>query len=512
MNSNPYLLIILKEYNQLYLINLDSNNQNTYTLPHSPSFVDKFEKYINSNNEYFYDYIYCINNKAQCYLGLSKYIINSIYDIKVDKSIEELIRVKPDTKLICINNIFSSIYTLCKYNKLEILDDDETYINKHTLALFDSNTFEMKNSFVLENYFSPEKQALDAMIPLDESKSNFIMAYSTSQNIIKILFKTFKNDYKELSDVIEKVPYININEELDYYFNGNVYTNDLCKIDKDNFFLLLKTHKNKDIDEDNDGLLVVSLKLYKFSKVIVRYYHMDLNLYNINLPRNILGFNFNGFLGSLLDINSKNNEKDKSAFIIFGFVNKTNDVSFEKGTADLIEKKQNLKIKDYILDINNNLFGYEIEGVKILHIPDIYKVGAFFNIHDNNKLININDIIDISSELKFSQVKDPVQGNYSISFIPIIKEPSEQIAINIDDKSEYYPKDSTQYEYDLKSFNGRIFTYNFSVKKTEMKCFQNCEECLFVSDDSRKVFCCHWHLHILFTLQWISNNTSLMVL
>ena len=489
MNSNPYLLIILKEYNQLYLINLDSNNQNTYTLPHSPSFVDKFEKYINSNNEYFYDYIYCINNKAQCYLGLSKYIINSIYDIKVDKSIEELIRVKPDTKLICINNIFSSIYTLCKYNKLEILDDDETYINKHTLALFDSNTFEMKNSFVLENYFSPEKQALDAMIPLDESKSNFIMAYSTSQNIIKILFKTFKNDYKELSDVIEKVPYININEELDYYFNGNVYTNDLCKIDKDNFFLLLKTHKNKDIDEDNDGLLVVSLKLYKFSKVIVRYYHMDLNLYNINLPRNILGFNFNGFLGSLLDINSKNNEMDKSAFIIFGFVNKTNDVSFEKGTADLIEKKQNLKIKDYILDINNNLFGYEIQGVKILHIPDIYKVGAFFNIHDNNKLININDIIDISSELKFSQVKDPVQGNYSISFIPIIKEPSEQIAINIDDKSEYYPKDSTQYEYDLKSFNGRIFTYNFSVKKTEMKCFQNCEECLFVSDDIQNQNC-----------------------
>ena len=148
-----------------------------------------------------------------------------------------------------------------------------------------------------------------------------------------------------------------------------------------------------------------------------------------------------------------------------------------------------MKIKDYILDINNNLFGYEIEGVKILHIPDIYKVGAFFNIHDNNKLININDIIDISSELKFSQVKDPVQGNYSISFIPIIKEPSEQIAINIDDKSEYYPKDSTQYEYDLKSFNGRIFTYNFSVKKTEMKCFQNCEECLFVSDDIQNQNC-----------------------
>ena len=487
--NRPYFLIILNEYNLLYLIDLDSNDQKTFELPHSPIFVDKFEKYINSNTEYFYDYIYCDNQKTQCFLGLTKYKINSINDIKVEKNIGESIRVKPYTKLICINNIFSSIYILCKYNKLEILDNDQTYINKHTLALFDSNTFEMKNSFVLENYFSPEKQVLDAMLPIDESKSNFILAYSTSQNIIKIVFKTFKNDYKELSNVIEKVPYININEELDYYFNGNVYTNDLCKIDKDNFFLLLKTHKNKDIDEDNDGLLVVSLKLYKFSKVIVRYYHMDLNLYNFNLPGKLLGYNFNGFLGSLIDINSKNNEEDKSAFIIFGFVNKTNDISIEKGTMDLIEKKQNLKIKDYILDIENNLFGYEISGVKILKIPDTYKVGGFFNIQDNNKLININDIISISSELKFSPVTDPIEGNYSISFIPIIKEPSEQIAINIDDKSEYYPKNSTQYEYDLKTFNGRIFTYNFSIKKTEMKCFKNCEECLYVSDDIQNQNC-----------------------
>ena len=125
MNSNPYLLIILKEYNQLYLINLDSNNQNTYTLPHSPSFVDKFEKYINSNNEYFYDYIYCINNKAQCYLGLSKYIINSIYDIKVDKSIEELIRVMLEHKVdcgICLKDIAS--FTNSIYAQWDVISNE----------------------------------------------------------------------------------------------------------------------------------------------------------------------------------------------------------------------------------------------------------------------------------------------------------------------------------------------------------------------------------------------------
>ena len=486
-NNKPYLLNIMKDHNQMYLIDFDSSEQYTHSLPNIVTSIDKFEKYINSNTEYFYDYIYC-NNQDQCYLGLTKYKINSKNDFKIEKNIEELIRVKPDTKLICINNIFSSTYTLCKYNKLEILDD-QTFINKHTLALFDSNTFEMKNSFVLENYFMPEKQVLDSMLPIDENKSNFIMAYSTSQNIIKILFKTFKNDYNELTDAIENVPYININEELDYYFNGNVFSNDLCKIDNDNFFLLIKTHKNKDIDEANDGLLVVSLKLYKFSKVIVRYYHMNLNLYNFNLSGNLLGYNLNGFLGALLEINSKNNDMGKAAFITFGFINKTNDVPLEKGTMDLIEKKQNLKISDYILDIENNLFGYEIEGVKILNVPDAYKVGGFVNIKDGYNLIKINDIISISSELRFTPVTNPIQGNYSISFICIVKEPSEQIAINIDDKSEYYPKDSTQYDYTLKNFTGRTFTYNFRVGKPESKCFKNCEECLYVSDDIQNQSC-----------------------
>ena len=489
-NSKPYLLNIVQ--NKMYLIDFDSTEQYTNSLPNIPSSIDKFEKYLNSNEDYFYDYVYC-NNNAQtkldtCYISLEKYKINSKTSILLQKKIDELIRVKPDTKLICINNIFSSIYTLCKYNNLEILDDD-TFINKHTLALFDSNTFEMKNSFILDNYFTPGKQVLDAMIPIDESKSNFIIAYSTSQNIIKILLKTFKDDYKELTDVIEAVPSININEELDYYFNGNVFSNDLCKVDNENFFMLIKTHKNKDVDEVNDGLLVVSLKIIKFSKVIVRYYHMDMKLYNTNLSGNLFGYNFNGFLGALLEINSNNNEMGKAAFITFGFINKTNDVPVEKGTLDLIEKKLNIKISDYLLDIDNNLFGYEIQGVKILQIPDAYKVGGFVNIKDNYNLIKINETISPTSELRFTPVTSPIHGNYSISFAPILKEPSEQIAINIDDKSQYYPSDSTQYDYTLKEFIGKTFTYNFALGKTESKCFQNCEECLYISEDPQNQSC-----------------------
>ena len=33
------------------------------------------------------------------------------------------------------------------------------------------------------------------------------------------------------------------NEDLEYYLNGDEFSNDLCKIDDDNYFLLLKTYK-----------------------------------------------------------------------------------------------------------------------------------------------------------------------------------------------------------------------------------------------------------------------------
>ena len=369
------------------------------------------------------------------------------------------------------------------------LIDEQSFINNHILSLFDSNTFELKKNFILDNYFMPEKQVLDDMLSFDESNTNFIIAYSTSQNIIQILFKTFINNYNELANVIEDVPSIAINEELNYYFKGNVFSNNLCKLDNDTFALLIKTYKDKYLEDINTGLLVVSLRIFKFSKVIVRYYHINFNLYNINLNGNVLGYNLNGFLGALLEFDSNNKEMGKAAFLTFGFIVTANDVPLEKGTFDLIEKRENLRVSDYILGIENNLFGYEILGVKILNLPDTYKVGGFVNYKDSYTLIKINDTIKVSSELRFTPSINAIYGNYSISFAGIVKEPSEQIAINIDDKSEYYPNNSTQYDYTLKTFMGKIFTYNFALNKIEPKCFKNCEECLFISDDIENQSC-----------------------
>ena len=486
IDNNGYLINIIKD-DKLNLIDFYSKEFYTHSLTNTPSSIDKFEKYINTNNKYFYDYIYCNNIKDSlydaCFIGITNYQINAKNVFKKELNIEEIIRVKPKTKLICINNIFSSNYILCKYNSFQLLDE-ETFINIHILALFDSDTLTIKNKFVLDNYFMPNKQVIDGMISMNGNNSNFIIAYSTSQNIITILFKTIKNNYKDLDDIIYDVPYIKINEDLKYNLDGDVFSNDLCKIDNDYYILLIKTKKKKKISEEiNTGLLIISLRIYNFTKVILRYYHYDFTLYNMNLEGNLIGYNLNGFFGALFEFNSKEKEKRNAAFITFGFVNSTNDVSIKEGTLNLIDYKKNIKISDYILGIDNNLFGYELEGVKIINIPDVYKVGGFLDLKNNYNLIKMNDIISISSELRFRPVNNPTTGNYSISFAGIVKEPSEQISNNFSEKTEYYPKNANRYQYIQKTFMGKIFNYNFALNKVETKCFQNCEECLYVSDD-----------------------------
>ena len=62
----------------------------------------------------------------------------------------------------------------------------------------------------------------------------------------------------------------------------------------------------------------------------------------------------------------------KSIFLTFGYVNTTyeNEIPLDK---NLKENNTNSIIKpgDYIKEIENNLFGYKLIGIKILKLPDI---------------------------------------------------------------------------------------------------------------------------------------------
>ena len=109
-------------------------------------------------------------------------------------------------------------------------------------------------------------------------------------------------------------------------------------------------------------------------------------------------------------------------FLTFGYVNTTDDISYEEGTKYLINNTKNIQVKKYISEIENNLFGYEFVGVKIISLPDENKVGYFINLNNNSKKITLNEIININSELKFVVNNNPIKGNYALSFTGIVKE------------------------------------------------------------------------------------------
>ena len=134
-----------------------------------------------------------------------------------------------------------------------------------------------------------------------------------------------------------------------------------------------------------------------------------MSLYNYFIKENVIGYKLNEFLGIKIELTPKEYYyMSQTAFLTFGYINTTDDVSYEEGTNNLINNKENIKINDYINEIENNLFGYKFLGVKILSLPDENKAGYFIDINNNNQKIKINDIIDIYSELKFIKNEKPI--------------------------------------------------------------------------------------------------------
>ena len=227
----------------------------------------------------------------------------------------------------------------------------------------------------------------------------------------------------------------------------------------------------------------------------MRHYKIDFGLYNMYIDGDLMGYNLGGFFGTLIELTSPiKQDTSMGAFLTFGYVNTTDDISYEEGTNYLINNKKNIKINDYISGIENNLFGYEFVGVKILSLPDENKIGYFINANNNSKKIILNEIININSELKFVINSNPIKGNYSLSFAGIVKEPEFQIANNFSTKVEYYPTTSStpeQYLNEQKTLIGKEFKFNFSIEEkiAGKKCYDNCETCVRPSNDINEQDC-----------------------
>ena len=499
INNEEYLLNILKDKN-IYLIDIYENEVYTFNsaqLINEPYSIDKVIKLKDKENTYLLDYIYCSNPYVhdKCFIRLINYKINSKNNIKVEQSSpEKSIQVNYKTKITCVENQNLIQCTYTTQNDEE--DDDPTNDNLHILGLFNRDNLQLIQSFVLENNFTVD-EAFDSMIQLKEMS---VIAYSIDSNKIHVLFKKISKDSNNkyiISDCISDIPYININEDSTYEIDrGSSFKNSLFQINDEEFLMLISDYKNNvGYSTLNTGVIIIHFIIYNNNRnILVRHYKIDFSLYNMFIDGDIMGYKLNNFLGILVELTSPEEKYiSRAAFLTFGYVNTTEDISVEEGTKNLINYKKNIKISNYITGVENNLFGYDFIGVKISSLPEEDKAGYFINLNNNKEKIKINDIIDINSELSFVVNDNPTLGEYVLSFYGVLKEPNFQKENSFAIKVENYPSSSTPERYlnGQKTLYGKEFKYKFALNKNDKQnsCFKNCETCIRPSNNINEQDC-----------------------
>ena len=220
-------------------------------------------------------------------------------------------------------------------------------------------------------------------------------------------------------------------------------------------------------------IILILFDLYNNDQnLFVRYYKIDLTLYNIVIVTQLQLFNFNSFLGLTFTGKNKNFYELYSFSIIFGYSKKYID----KISLDIHKFNQGflLEIQKYF-KLNNNLFGYEL-NIKISSISNGLNGIKIFSINEN-RTININEFIDEEDIILFdiSAVNTQIGEVNTINITSIIKSPKYEEFIQLYDK--YDPPEVNYSDfYESRIIEEKIFVIElkFSCLESSMACnYQN---------------------------------------
>jgi len=214
-------------------------------------------------------------------------------------------------------------------------------------------------------------------------------------------------------------------------------------------------------------IIIVIFDLYGDNEdnLFIRYYKININLYNLIMCNwlNLNLFKFNSFLGIAFvgvkadDITSDN----KGIFAIFGYSSKKQITHID---LDLYKNNQGfiLELNNYF-SIENNLFGYDLD-IKISSISNELKGIRFYSLNEN-KEININDIINVNDKIIFEILGTDIQigENYFIEITSNILTPEyDKISQFYVKNDKYGEKDFKQY-YKRKIIDTKIFKINIHI-------------------------------------------------
>ena len=495
IDEKEYLLSTQNK-DEMFLIDFHNKNYSILTLNSTTYFSEDIfrlkgyfdDESIEDEDErvYFTDYIH-FGSDGNCFLGLKIFRFN-LTNIVIEKEINDEIQISPFSNIYCFQNEY--LYIQCIYTTF--IEEENEY--NLMASLFDYKTLEEEYAELLQDDLK-RQSSFDNSIQL---KGNiFVTGISdpNNTNVIKLFLKKFIRESSSTGDEIflenylPNIEYININEDNQYIIDrGLSNRNSMVKMSETKFAILLNEFSDTKMDSSwNKKLLILICNIFDDSRISIRYYKINFELYDLLIYEDIRGYNLNNFFGVLVEtVVNTDIFNPKAIFLTFGYVNSTYDEEIDKNL------KQNdtnsvIILQNYITSIENNLFGYKLIGVQILKLPDINLSGYFINNATNEK-IKVGDIVSIDTVLRFIlSRKLNVESDFTIDFAGVVQEPDyDDMNLN-SERVDIYPvnnSDSERNFYIPQKLIGKVVHYTF-----EIRCFDSCNGCTKLSNNIKEQYC-----------------------
>ena len=414
----------------LIKINGDSNNNKEYfiNLGKSKTYIEIFDYIDYNNNLIEMAYNQTINVNIKSYFGSFFNIIESNINYNI------LAIISSDNKFLIMKLKFEYLSNgKIKCTKITEKPFDAydsrivtCYNNENIIVCAYVSTTTKYKIIVLDFSFNNKKN-VELQIISQLSTSFHKLIHLKGEIGLFSYYQGIENDYPSIQIIEIKKSGSSYNINLKGNFNLNKYycqnqalLTDFIKI-RDNLVCLTSAEKNKEI------LIIIVINFYNTLEYNVRYYIIKIfELYYQKILRDIIISPYNNNLAlafSYCPQTTCNEDEDEhySSLIFFCYPNTKN---FTFDMINYLNKEEN---NDLIIDlfdnitIDNNIFGFIIDGIKIYSIDNCC---INFTSNIKNETIKNNDILKENEKLELILTKDEYEKtNCTISYSLIITEP-----------------------------------------------------------------------------------------
>ena len=294
---------------------------------------------------------------------------------------------------------------------------------------------------------------------------------------IKTLIYNTKNDSFGYEDFLVRYKEIQLNKDL-VITRNKYYFFDIKKINDKKFWIFFW-------EKDSNKFYIIIMELYKLheTNLYIKTYSINLKLYGFTLYEYLKCLNYNNYLGLIYtSYYTSSGDTKYQYFSLLSYINST-----DSELNNNLNNGLKLNLSEYINidNIENNIFGVELIGIKILKLPKSNEIGIYFVSELNNQIIYDNDILPNNDLIKFIFDYEKLkEGNdiYTIELAGIVQEQNYSEANKFIIYNEYYGNEYFENYYKQHIYIGRTSFYNFTINtningNNDNSFISNCKLC-----------------------------------